>query len=350
MNAMNLLRLVLRVLFLLTICFKISTPIDASRRSLESYIGTEHVILHDGLLRWFVEHPPPPDITVKPPLLILLHFGGGNMQSSVGLGRLKEKDPWLRLCYQYGFLALAPNAVARRKNGRPGYNTKSFYADWNDLLGGRNNTVVGVDDVGFISSIVDWAVENRNADPNRVYITGISSGGMMTLRMVIERPYMFAGAAAMIAPLPEHYVALPSRGTPILLLVGTEDRNLPYIGGKTASVRGTVRSADATRDYFLAANNVSASKIETLLPDRDPTDNCTIVSQYYPHNTTPVVYYVMRGGGHFPAGIPTIGASIKLPKYILSLVEDKLGNACNDADSELLGWEFMTNFSLASRM
>jgi polyhydroxybutyrate depolymerase len=324
--------------------------IDVSTRSLESYIGTEHAILHDGLIRWFVEHPTPPGITTNPPLLIILHFSTGNMHSSWGFARVVEKDPWLRLCYQYGFLAIAPNAVARRRKGRPGYNTKSLFADWNDLQGGQNMTVANVDDVGFISAIVDWAFKNRSVDPNRVYITGISNGGMMTLRMVIERPNMFAGAAAMIAPLPDRYIPFPSKGTPILLLVGTEDRTLPFNGGKTSGPRGFVRSADATRVYFVTANNAGPDAIETVLPDRVTTDNCTIVSRYYPHNTTPVLYYVMQGGGHLPAGIPTIGSSVRLPKYLTNLLEERLGNLCDDAESSLLGWEFMTNFTLTSRL
>jgi polyhydroxybutyrate depolymerase len=320
-------------------------------RPLKSYIGVEHVIWHDGLFRWFVEYPPPPDITMKPPLLILLHFGGGNMQSSVGLGRLIEKDPWLRLCYQYGFLAIAPNAVARRKNGRPGYDTKSLYADWNDLLGGRRNSVIDVDDVGFITSVVDWAVKNRNADPNRVYIFGVSNGGTMAERMVIERPYLFAGAATIVANLPERDVPLPTMGTPIFLMFGTADTRMPYAGGDASGgARGMIRSAEATRDYFVAANNAGPKMVESLLPDVYRNDNCTIVSQYFPHNTTPVIFYRLQGGGHNPSGIPVVGNGIRIPKLFTNRLEDALGNVCYDADSTLLAWEFMSNFTLADRL
>src|SRR5438093_1498044 len=58
----------------------------------------------------------------------------------------------------------------------------------------------GSDPVG-IKSMVDWAVANRNGDPNRVYVTGASSGAMMTNVLLGDYPDVFkAGAAFMGVP------------------------------------------------------------------------------------------------------------------------------------------------------
>ena len=69
-------------------------------QKLKRYLGTERRLLHDRLVRWFMEYPPP-ETSVSSngtvPVLILLHFGTGNMRSSRLFGRTVEKDPWLLL-------------------------------------------------------------------------------------------------------------------------------------------------------------------------------------------------------------------------------------------------------------
>jgi acetylxylan esterase len=56
------------------------------------------------------------------------------------------------------------------------------------------------DPVGIVS-MVNWVVQNRNGDANRVYVTGASSGGMMTNVLLGDYPDVFkAGAAFMGVP------------------------------------------------------------------------------------------------------------------------------------------------------
>ena len=56
------------------------------------------------------------------------------------------------------------------------------------------------DPVGIVS-MVNWVVQNRNGDANRVYVTGASSGGMMTNVLIGDYPDVFkAGAAFMGVP------------------------------------------------------------------------------------------------------------------------------------------------------
>ena len=56
------------------------------------------------------------------------------------------------------------------------------------------------DPVGIVS-MVNWVVQNRNGDANRVFVTGASSGGMMTNVLLGDYPDVFkAGAAFMGVP------------------------------------------------------------------------------------------------------------------------------------------------------
>lgn len=311
---------------------------------VKRYIGREGRLLHDGLVRWFMEHPPPPT-NHSVPVLILLHFGTGNMRSSRLFGRSVEKDPWLRFAERYGYLVLSPSAVAPRRWPRRGYNTKPYKGDWNDLLGGANNNVADIDDVGFISSLVDWAVRERNGDSTRVYIYGFSNGGTMVQRMIIERPNLFAAAAAGVANLPAAYIPISNHSTPFFLMCGTKDNRMPYAGGIAADQRGVLRSAEATRDFFVASNQAGPNMIETMLPDTDPNDNCRIISQFFPSDTAPVQYYKMDGGGHNFAGEKSTMAGIQLPNTLIYVLDFLLGNPCHDADGVQLAWDFMTKFT-----
>ena len=322
------------------------TTVDELIAKVKRYVGIVHTLRHDGLVRWFVEYPPPISATSDTvPVLILLHFGGGNMRSSRVLGRTLEKDLWLVLAEQNGYLVLAPNGVAPRKR-RGGYNTRAFESDWNDYNGGPNGVIADIDDVGFISALVDWAIQERNGNPKRIYIYGYSNGGTMTERMIIERPNMFAAAAAAVANLPEKEVPIPSRGTPFFLICGTVDPIIPYNGGKANAGRGMVRSAETTRDFFVAANHAGPDMIETILPNVDPNDNCTIISQFFPSNTTPVQFYIMNGGGHNFLGKKMIGGLNYFPRIVSYFLDDYLGNPCYDANGLLLAWTFLTNFTL----
>jgi polyhydroxybutyrate depolymerase len=306
--------------------------------------GTERSMLHNGTTRWFLEHRPDTiddvvDDTV--PLLIILHHGRGNMWNSLGFNRYTEKDPYLRLAWSYRYLVLAPNGCSKRRFFR-GLNTKGKMQDWDDLLGGGlSNT--GADDVGYIMSLIDWAVAERNVNPRRVYVTGISNGGMLTQRLVLERPGVFAAAASVSAILPVGAAPFPDQGTPILIMNGSLDTRVPWYGGAVTENRGIARSAEDTLNFFLLVNNVTANPIVSTLPDLDPTDNCRVISRYYSHPTTPVQFYELDGGGHFALGpaIPRFAAYCAF--------EATMGNFCYDAQGAQLIWDFMTQFELPEK-
>jgi polyhydroxybutyrate depolymerase len=305
-------------------------------RNIEYFLGTERFIRHDGYKRWFVEYQP--DAMARDgsaPLLIVLHFGGGNMRSSVGFGRLAEKDPFLKIAWDQGVYVMSPNGARRRRNF-PGIGTKGIFQQWNDLLGGDET---GLDDVGFIVSLIDWAVANRNVNPKRVYLTGISNGGMLSQRIMIEHPELIAAVGTVGASLPNTDVPFPNLGVPIVLIHGTADDFVPYEGGIAAAGRGIVRSVNDTLDYFIAANGADPDPIETLLPDTDPNDGCRIASQYYAHNTTPVLFYRMDGGGHMTPGV-------NVPQYIINCgYQFYVGTLCFDAVGAQLIWDFMSKYT-----
>jgi polyhydroxybutyrate depolymerase len=233
----------------------------------------------------------PAELSPPLPTVVLLHGGGGSAR------QIRRYTRFDRLVTRAGFLAVYPNAVA---------------GHWND---GRKSAdfsekhPVEVDDVGFILSIVDDLVVRGLADPGRVFVIGISNGGMMTLRLACERPERLAGIAVVSANLPlglpcpaigEH-AALPS-----LFVHGTEDRLVPAAGGAVAprgrKDRGRVLSVDDTLNLWQRRNGCSGST-RLRLPERDVDDGTRVTQVDYHCAGAPLRHLVVEGGGHgWPGG------------------------------------------------
>jgi len=299
----------------------------------------EQSLEHDSLTRYFLEYQPDnfQQGGSSSALVILLH-GGTQSMYTVFNANNRGSRRWLELSQENGFLLLAPNGVGTGWFGI-GKQTKGS-ANWNDLRDFGSSE----DDVGFLVKLIEWAVSERNVDPSRVYFTGASNGGMMTYRMLMERPDVVAAGAALIANLPgeEIVFAPPTIPTPIFLMNGSEDPTVPFEGGVVGRNRGTVRSSMATRDYFVQVNAADPVPVEEILPDLDPNDGCRITSELYVSDTAPVQYYVMEGGGHNYASIPT-----NAPSFLVDLLNRWiLGNSCRDAETADLAWDFVSQFAL----
>jgi polyhydroxybutyrate depolymerase len=87
---------------------------------------------------------------------------------------------------------------------------------------GRNSSI---DDVAFLRQLVHELIGHRIADPARLYLAGISNGGMMTFRLLCEHAELFAGPATMIANMPagvgEHCSL--RKPVPLVMFNGTAD-------------------------------------------------------------------------------------------------------------------------------
>lgn len=89
----------------------------------------------------------------------------------------------------------------------------------------------GVDDVKFISSLLDDLIGNSNIDKTRVFVAGLSGGGMMTYRLACELSNRIA-AIASVSGAQVIKICRPARPVSILEMHGTDDSRLPYEGNQ----------------------------------------------------------------------------------------------------------------------
>lgn len=144
----------------------------------------------------------------KPALVIALHGGAATMsqmRSLSGFDDLSDKE---------GFLVAYPDG---------------FMTTWNAGSCCGPAKLGNIDDVGFLSRLIDKITDAGLADPSRVYVTGFSNGAGMAYRLACEKP----GKVAAIGVVEGALVTKCDPGRPVSAIIfhGTADRNVPYNGG-----------------------------------------------------------------------------------------------------------------------
>jgi endo-1,4-beta-xylanase len=120
----------------------------------------------------------PDRVASRPALLVAVHYCTGSA-SAVFNGYARD---YVTAADQYGYVIVFPEAT---RSGQC-FDVSSPQA----LTRGGGSDPVG------ILSMVDYAKQHYNVDPARVYVTGFSSGAMMTNVLAAEYPDVFAAGSA----------------------------------------------------------------------------------------------------------------------------------------------------------
>jgi polyhydroxybutyrate depolymerase len=172
---------------------------------------------------------------------------------------------------------------------------------WND--GRKAVWGSGADDAGFLKSLARGLVSSGTADPERLYLVGVSNGGMMALRMLCETPDPFAGIATIIASMPET-VGAACRSRPpmsVIMFNGTADPVIPYRGGEVgfSGSQDRVWSVERTA-VFLAARNGCTTGSKAVVSGHAAPGTIRVVKLDWTRCSSErgVTLYRVEGGGH----------------------------------------------------
>jgi polyhydroxybutyrate depolymerase len=227
------------------------------------------------------------------PLLFILHGGGGSASSM----ELLTRAAFNRIADREGAIVVYAEGVERHWN------------DGRDLpeTAAREN----VDDVGFILALIEEVARRHPLDRGRIFSTGISNGGFMSMRLACDAAGTFAAVAPVTAVLSEKLAAgcAPSNPVAVAIINGTEDPLVPWAGGTVKVLgmsRGAVWSASQTFERWLELD--ACNERDTGAPvDRDAADK----TAYVVHRGrscrggVEVRLYEIQGGGHtWPRGVP----------------------------------------------
>jgi polyhydroxybutyrate depolymerase len=200
---------------------------------------------HDGRNRSYKLHIPPSyNKNTKTPVVIYLHGGGGSTDAAEQDGLNSDSD-------KFGFILVAPGGTGIFPDKFLTWNSGQW--DGGTCCGSayQNN----IDDVGFISSLIDEVKTKVNVDPKRIYATGISNGAMMSYRLACELTNKIAAVAA-VAPPAVPAGCNPSRPIAIMHIHGTADPCVPINGGKGGGCLSKAFGFDSSKDTFVGQSAV----------------------------------------------------------------------------------------------
>ena len=261
------------------------------------------------------------------PLVILLHGSLGSADTMTGAdGSPAPFRVWMDVAEAEKLILVFPEGLVR-PNGETG---------WNDCRG-DTATTPSTDDVAFIAELIRLFSSSYNTDPNRIYASGISNGGFMSLRLALELSDRIAAVGVIAAGMPAVSKCLDAvRPTSVLFMNGTADPLVPYLGGivgTPAEGRGSVQStADSVR-YWTDFNQTQQTAPVSDLPDNDIADGSSARHYRYfaGREQTEVVLYEINGGGH---------SGPSMQERYTPLVELIIGRQNHDFEMAREVWEF----------
>lgn len=289
-------------------------------------VTTEHTIITSEGERYYRQFVPS-KLSVKKPLVILLHGGTGSMHEVIEEGRATAR--WPLKAQEEGFVLLVPNGTNYLTDRARGRNQR-----WNDDRIFDGSSVA--DDVGFLLKLVDLKVKQGLVDPDNVFVTGASNGGMMVFRLLAERPDVFSAGASTIANLPD-IAQRPPPKKPVLMFFGDKDTVMPFEGGPVSIANlGNVVSQEQTLKYWLKGHGLEMSDGRAVdIPDRNISDGCSMTRTDWGPRSAPLVSSViMKGGGHT---LPHL-----FPRIQGALGKRFIGNVCADVEVVDEVWTFFS--------
>ncbi len=189
----------------------------------------------------------------------------------------------------------------------------------------------------MVRDLIRKLVDERISDRKRIYILGLSTGGMVALRYACDYADTLAAGGALISAMPEALAqsCKPSKPLPFFFLAGTANPYLPYNGGPAnlRDYKGAIASVAASLAPFKTAAGCGDVLKTTTYPDKDPGDQSRVVLETYKDCKVPIEFVHVEGGGH------TIPGRWRGPtdRGISPGVHN------NDVDASRLIWEFFKN-------
>jgi polyhydroxybutyrate depolymerase len=291
-----------------------------SARAGDQKQSVKGTLTFQGIERSYLLHVPASYSGKNPvPLVIFFHGGGGTGASSekfAGFSSLSDRE---------GFLVAYPDGVGKSWNdGRAGEKIKAQSEN--------------IDDIGFISALLDKLLADYRIDPARVYATGPSNGGIFSHRVGAELSERIAAIAPVIGGMAPGVAKKfnPRKPVPVLMINGTDDPLVPFGGGEIRLFgrggRGEIIPTDKAVKKWVAHNGCRAEPVVGDMPDTDPGDGTRVRKAVHSggRQNSEVILYTVEGGGHTWSG-----GNQYLPKAMI-------GRLSRDMDATKIIWDFFS--------
>jgi polyhydroxybutyrate depolymerase len=231
----------------------------------------EEIPVGDQIRSYLIHYPPKYNTNEIYPTLIFFHGSGGSggqAQSSTGFSATAD---------QYGYIAVYPNGVG----------------GWDE-----NSNNAFLDDMGFARLLIADLIENHNADPARIYLSGFSNGGMMALMAACKLRDQVRAVAVMGSIFTNEMIRPCADAKPISIMIylGTRDRAFPWEGLGYAYL-----SAEEVATFWFGLYECKNGRQDDV-PTTATSPHTLFVSHLFNcAGNTEVLIYGIEGGAHDPA-------------------------------------------------
>lgn len=259
---------------------------------MKNLLQTRQLPWQEGLRTWHYYVPPYANFERRVPVVIFLHGAGGSGPWADG------ETGWSLLAQRQGFAVVLPDGSPIHPNKPAKFLTNPLI--WNDGSGAWGERQRSLDDIDFLSALLDELPRQLPIDPQRVFLTGFSNGAGMTFR--------FAASAAdrltAIAPVAGIWwtpLEQPRCPIPTFFLCGDVDPLIPYAGGRVRNPWGLIidkPSVPETVEAWARAIGWTGTAVEVL------TSAEHVRWQRYPTSSgVEMQFALIEGlGHHWPGG------------------------------------------------
>ena len=244
-----------------------------------------------GQLRTYYLYTPKSYNPNRPmPLVLVFHGSNGTGHSIADVTRFND------LAEKKGFIVVYPDGINH---------------NWRIRRGGFSPKV---DDVSFVSALIEHLKQVRNIDSHRIYATGFSKGAILTQDLACELSNQIAAFASVAGALPVSVKPSCQPQTPVSMLMinGTNDQSVHY-EGDPRDQRGALVSIPETLDFWRKFDSCTSPGQVQQLPDPNPRDRFKVnISRYSGCRAgSEVTLMAVVDGGHMWPGGASQDESVK---------------------------------------
>jgi polyhydroxybutyrate depolymerase len=186
-----------------------------------------------------------------------------------------------------------------------------YRGGWADGRGVTAAEADGVDDVAFLSALIDWSAEHHGTRADHTIVAGVSNGACMAHRLALQASERIAAFAAVAGALADALREVqPTHAVSALLINGTADPLIPLGGGYSrhrgpnGELRGRILSQHDTTEHWRALNRCGTGPdfetVEETPPSPDRPGWLGLTRQISTGGVggTRVETLTVHGGGH----------------------------------------------------
>jgi polyhydroxybutyrate depolymerase len=246
-------------------------------------------IMHDGLTRTYRLYVPASySASVPVPLVLNLHGYTSNNVQQEFYGDFRP-------------IADTANFIIVHPNGTLDGSNQQFWSAFG---------LSTVDDVGFLSALIDEIQSQYAIDPNCIYSTGMSNGGFMSYELACQLSGRIAAIASVTGSMIQsRFNACNAyHPTPVMQIHGTADPTVPYIGNPAQGMM----HIDTLVKRWAQYNNCDLTPSVTPVPNTNLMDGCTAEHQVFANGdqgATVELFKVIGGAHTWPGASITIGVT-----------------------------------------